>query len=70
MIDRSHLDALRQGLAREKGRLAEAQSEGERALRGVWVAQAEREIAAELAFLGIDDDAPMTDDELLAELLG
>lgn len=69
-----HLTALRQGLYRERDRLASAKKPGEIALRKVWVSQAEKEIAAEIAFLakrGIVEatlDDIMSDDELLAEL--
>lgn len=69
MTDFSHLNALQANLSREEKRLALAVSEGERALRTVWVAQLQREVAAEYEFLGItpcDDD--MSDDELLAAL--
>ncbi len=69
--DTSHLVALCEGLQRERARLASA-TPSERALRSVWVAQREREIAAEMRFLGMPDDASepaLTDAELLAELL-
>ena len=68
--DTSHLVALHEGLARERERLSSARNERERIMRQVWIAQREREIASELAFLGMDS-APlpaMTDDELLREL--
>jgi hypothetical protein len=70
MTDTSHLVALHQNLSAEKARLAAATAEGDIALRTVWVAQLEREIAAERAFLGLTADEPvdMSDDELLAEL--
>lgn len=67
----SHLVALHEGLHRERARLASARTDRERALRSVYVAQREREIAGEMAFLGIDA-APlpdMSDNELLRELL-
>jgi len=68
-IDTSHLDALRVRLSHERVYLANAKKDGERALRTVWVAQIEKEISAELAFLGmVEDDAEMTDAELLAAL--
>lgn len=54
MPDTSHLVALQIGLAHERARLASARSEPERASRAVWVAQREREIAGEFAFLGMD----------------
>lgn len=71
-IDTSHLNALRVRLSHERVYFANAKKDGERALRTVWVAQIEKEISAELAFLGMvedaADDAEMTDDELLASL--
>ena len=69
MPDYTHLAALITGLAHEQERLANARNPQERALRAVWVAQREREIAAEEAFLGLTPTDDMTDDELLAELL-
>ncbi len=72
MVDMSHLDALRLGLSHERARLSSDRTERERELRRVWIAQHEREIAAELAFLELPadaaDDRSMTDEELLAEL--
>lgn len=70
--DTSHLVALVDGLNREKARLAEAKTPQERELRAVWIAQREREIAAERTFLGMPADDPgeeMTDAELLAALM-
>ncbi|HLY47628.1 MAG TPA: hypothetical protein VKR21_00395 [Solirubrobacteraceae bacterium] len=66
----SHLAAIRERLARERQRLAQATTERERQLRAVWVAQAEREEAAELAHLGPVDPAiaALSDDDLLNEL--
>lgn len=65
-----HLIALQTRLAHERDYLAKAKSEGERVLRKVWIAQIEKEIAAERKFLGIDSvECDMSDDELLAELL-
>jgi len=50
-------------------RLSEASSQGEIYLRTVWIAQLDREIASEIAFIGKKDDMPeMSDDELLAAL--
>ena len=70
--DLSHLNALQVGLSHERSRLAAAKSDGERQLRAVWVAQYERQISAEYAFLGIAppslDEILMSDDELLAAL--
>jgi len=72
MQDTSHLDALKLRLSHERSYLAAAKTQKERAIRQVWIAQIEREIAAEMAFLGqtaIDPEiAAMSDDELLAEL--
>lgn len=70
--DLSHLHALELGLSHERQRLARARTEGERALRTVWVADYEKQIADERAFLGLPADdhsaADMSDDELLAAL--
>lgn len=69
--DTSHLVALHEHLSRERARLATAKSDEERALRQVWVAQAERELEGELKFLGMDggaEVAEISDDDLLAEL--
>lgn len=73
MPDTSHLVALHDRLSRERSRLAEAKSDEERALRQVWVAQAERELEGEMKFLGIEGSAQVaeiSDDDLLAELMG
>lgn len=73
MTNTTHLDVLNLRLSHERTRLAAARSENERQLRAAWVAQTEREIADELAFVGKDDYlqavADISDDELLAELL-
>jgi hypothetical protein len=61
-----HLTALTRRLSNEKVALAIAKGAQEIALRTVWVAQIEKEIASEYAFLGFE---PMNDDELLAELM-
>lgn len=63
----THLNALELRLSNERGYLANAKTEGERELRRVWIAQIEKEIAGEQAFIAKQDD--MSDDELLAELL-
>ncbi|WP_457928342.1 hypothetical protein [Bosea thiooxidans] len=63
----THLNALELRLSNERGYLARAKTEGERELRRVWIAQIEKEIAGERAFVAKQDD--MSDDELLAELL-
>jgi hypothetical protein len=65
----THLDALELNLSNERARLAAATSPKEIAMRRVWVAQLEKEVAGELAFLG--KSAPtlhMSDDELFREL--
>lgn len=68
--DLTHLNALNLRLSHERGYLARAVTGQEKALRTVWIAQIEREIARERAFLGLGPDAApdMSDDELLAEL--
>lgn len=63
----THLNALELRLSNERGYLAKAKTDGERELRRVWIAQIEKEIAGEQAFIAKHDD--MSDDELLAELL-
>ena len=64
-----HLIALQNRLANEQGYLAAATRTAEQELRRVWIAQIEREISAEKAFLGMEDvECDMTDDELLAAL--
>ncbi len=72
-VDRSHLHALEEGLFRERQRLERATTESARAIRRVWVAQLEREIAAEREHLGLQEESPtdgekMSDEELLQEL--
>lgn len=69
-MNTSHLNALKLNLSNEKSRLASS-SQAERELRAVYVSQLEKEIAGELAFLGLPAElsAPISDDELLAELL-
>ena len=71
-MDLSHLDALQVRLSHERDRLAKARGLKERALRKVWLAGIEKEIANERAFLGLSDEAEVaiSDDQLLAELLG
>lgn len=69
--DTTHLSALELGLSHERSRLSLATSDAERELRKEWVAQREREIAAERAFLGMPPQVelpPMSEDELLAAL--
>ena len=65
----THLDALELRLSNERIRLSEAKTKKEIKLRQVWIAQIEKEIQSEKDFIGIDD-FNMSDDELLAELLG
>lgn len=65
----THLDALNLRLSHERDRLASANSTQERKLRGVWIAQIEREIQAEHLFLA--KTAPtlnLSDDDLFREL--
>jgi hypothetical protein len=66
----THLDALELRLSHERVRLAEESSASKRALRAVWIAQIEKEIACEKTFLGITAHAPsaLSDDDLLREL--
>lgn len=65
-----HLIALITRLAHERSRLANARTNNERALRMVWVAQLEREIAGEEALLDITPtDSDISDADLLAEML-
>lgn len=76
MLD--HLLAIRDRLRRERDRLASATTDGERALRAVWVAQAEKEEAAEMALLEsrgvvVPDEGPGSPDlfvDEIAEMLG
>lgn len=65
----THLSALQLRLSNERGYLAKAKTEGERQLRAVWIAQIEKEIASELS-AELEGNPSLTDDELLAELLG
>lgn len=68
-MDTTHLSYLELGLHNERQRLAEAKSDGERALRQVWVAQLEREVVCERKFLGLPEVAEdVSDEELLREL--
>lgn len=69
MTDFSHLDALQARLFREKDRLAVARNENERQFRLREIAACEKEIEGEYKFLGIEP-CTLSDDELLAELLG
>lgn len=69
-MDTTHLVALQDGLRHERVRLNAAKTEGERALRSVWVAQYERQIADEMRFLGIPEtvETELSAEELFAEL--
>ena len=70
MTNKTHLEALELRLSHERVRLANEKSEYGRALRKVWVAGIEKEIAQEMKFLGLtEENVNMTDDELLQELL-
>jgi len=71
-MNTDHLEVLQTLLSNERARLAASTTPQERELRAVWVAQAERELEGEFAFLGMPaSTAPseIDDDELLAELL-
>lgn len=64
--DTSHLDAIIERLTRERQRLDEATTDQDRAFRQRQIAQAERELAAEYEFLGINP--PQSDADILAAL--
>ena len=69
MQDTNHLVWLHESLHREKARIALAKSETERRLRTVWAEQKQREIEAEMRFLGMSSEpVNLSDDELLREL--
>jgi uncharacterized lipoprotein YddW (UPF0748 family) len=69
MTDASHLSALRVRLSNEREYLRRAKTDAERKLRGVWIAQIEREIAHEERFIAERAELPeISDDELLAAL--
>ena len=70
MTDYSHLNALELSLSHERERLRLARSPLEVEYREIWVRQYEREIASERELLGLppESDAPMSLDEILAEL--
>jgi non-ribosomal peptide synthetase component E (peptide arylation enzyme) len=74
MTDFSHLNAIQERIQRENSRLAAAVTENERAFRAREIKAAEKELAAEYKFLGIEpvslDEILLSDDELLAELKG
>lgn len=69
MTDLSHLNALELRLSHEREYLAQAKTVDECQMRKIWIAQIEREIAAEYKFLGIEPvECDLSDDELFAEL--
>lgn len=72
MQNETHLNALELRLSHERGYLAAAKNDKQRAFRIHQIAMVEKEIAGELAFLGksVEVLPEMTDDELLNELLG
>lgn len=61
----THIDALQLRLSHERVRLARATKSSEVAIRSVWVAQMEKELAHAVGFSG---EVGMSDDELLAAL--
>lgn len=72
MPNYDHLNALNLRLSHERTSLAQAESDSERELRGVWVKQIEKEVREERAFLGLPAEESMEDisaDDLLAALL-
>lgn len=67
----SHLEAIKFRLSNEKERLWNETDPKKALLRTVWVKQAEKELAAEYAFLGIEPPKTLTSEDaaaLLAEL--
>ena len=68
--DTSHLVAIHARLDREKARFKAATNEKERKFRAVQVSQAEKELAAEMRFLGMKSSPlpNMSNEELLREL--
>jgi len=71
-MNTSHLEALQVRLSHERSYLAQAKTEKQRAMRRVWIAQVEKEIAGERKFLGLGAEVvpELSDEELMAELLG
>lgn len=67
-MNTQHLDALQLRLSHERSYLAAANMQAERKMRKVWIAQIEREIAAEKAFIGYVEPADISDDDLFNEL--
>ena len=74
LIDYSHLNAIQIRLSNERAALFTAISQSEVALRKVWIAQIERELAAEREFIAMRKEwfkiakIELSDDELLAQL--
>jgi uncharacterized protein DUF2213 len=72
--DLTHLNALELRLSHERGYLNKAKTDKERAIRQVWIAQIEKEIAHEKSHLGLmtfpEEAIELSDEELLAELMG
>ena len=68
--DFSHLDAIQERIARETQRRDASHNAQVRAFRQMQIDQAEKELAAEYKFLGIEPVTigELSDDELLAEL--
>ena len=71
-MNTQHLDALEFRLSNERARLHAAKSKPEIEARKNWVAQIEKEIASERAFLGLREvvAVDISDDDLLKELDG
>lgn len=66
-----HLASLQLRLSNERARLAAATREGEIDMRRVWVAQIEKEIEQERAYVMPEArNIEMSDDELLEQLRG
>ena len=77
MYNTEHYTSLMTNLSNEKKRLADAVNQPEIDLRSVWVKQLEKEIEHEVEFLKSkvvdvyhNADNDMSDDDLLAELMG
>ena len=66
--DSSHLVAIHERLSRQKARLS---ADPANPLLAAWVAQTEKELAAEFAHLGMSNESlDISDDDLLSELRG
>ncbi len=63
-----HLKALNLRRSNEGVRLEMAKTEGERQMRAAWLAQIDKEIAAEQQLVGVSALPDLTDDELLDAL--